>query len=97
MAWSGAWKHLIESANWIRQRLRVHDARLRCDACRAEFIPGPAGAATFIDELNSIRLIVCSLCESRLLLRGAPALRQRSREAREVADNSINREDRTPS
>jgi RNase P subunit RPR2 len=75
MPWFGAWKHFIESARWIRQPLRVHDARLLCDACRNEFIPGPAGATTLFDERNSIRLIVCSVCESRLLVRSAPALR----------------------
>jgi hypothetical protein len=45
----------------------------------------------FTDELNSVRLTVCTLCESRLLLQAAPALQRRSEEVRKSAIEAIDR------
>jgi hypothetical protein len=59
------WQRVVREARWTRAE-RVAGTRFRCGLCRNDFVAGPDGAETFIDQHYSIRLTVCPTCEAVL-------------------------------
>jgi hypothetical protein len=59
------WHQVVRDARWTRAE-RIPGAEFRCGVCRTDFVAGPDGAPTFIDQHYSIRLTVCGECEAVL-------------------------------